>query len=81
MGVTAGEVSAAAGGKGGALSTFVMWPFMLFMGVTFFFNVVFFLSIWTLKNAAIYLFILSIFFPLFCSPFTVIGSKINAVVL
>lgn len=40
MGGTAGEVSAAAGGKGGALSTFLVWPFMLFMGVTFF-NVVF----------------------------------------
>lgn len=36
VGVTAGEVLAAARGKGGALSTSVVWPFMLFMGGDFF---------------------------------------------
>lgn len=43
MGATAGEVSAAAGGKGGALSTFLVWPFILFMGVTSF-KMLFFLK-------------------------------------
>lgn len=52
-----------------------------FHGGDFFFNVVFSLNILTLKNVAIYLFILSIFLPLFCSPFRIIGSKINAVLL
>lgn len=50
-----------------------------FHGGDFFFKCCFFLSVLTLNNAAFYLFILST--SLFCFPFSIIGSKINAVLL
>lgn len=82
VGITAGDISAACWGKRRSLTLprYVVWPFMLFMcGGTFL--CWFLLNILTLKNGVIYLFIISIFFPLLCSQFNVIRSKINAVVV